>query len=269
MSKPSLKQQVQALARTLGCKVEISQTSRRLDVTIDAPAGHIFSGLDTHSIVAEQHAGEDEAHVWRSLLSDLQGGLESCTIEDCDSCNSDEPEAFEMEALHQGTMADTMVHVPTVTPKATPVGGANWTYNDGGRKAAGYQGLTGDCVTRSIAIVTGLPYQEVYDAINERALAERPRKNSGRRGKRSNARTGVYKPTFRKYLEALGYKFVPTMGIGTGCKVHLKAEELPKGRLIVSVSKHLTAVIDGVIHDTFDPSREGTRCVYGYFIKEA
>ena len=35
-------------------------------------------------------------------------------------------------------------------------------YNDGGRAAAGYQGAAGDCVTRSIAIVTGLPYEEVY-----------------------------------------------------------------------------------------------------------
>lgn len=41
--------------------------------------------------------------------------------------------------------------------------------------------------------------------------------------------------------------------------------ELPSGRLIVAVSRHLCAVIDGVIHDTFDPSRDGTRCVYGYF----
>jgi hypothetical protein len=28
------------------------------------------------------------------------------------------------------------------------------------------------------------------------------------------------------------------------------------------------AVIDGVIHDTYDPSRDGKRCVYGYFTKE-
>jgi hypothetical protein len=41
--------------------------------------------------------------------------------------------------------------------------------------------------------------------------------------------------------------------------------ELPIGRLIVSVSKHLVAVVDGVIHDTHDPSRAGTRCVYGYW----
>ena len=32
--------------------------------------------------------------------------------------------------------------------------------NDGGRAAAGYRGQAGDCVVRSIAIVTGLPYQK-------------------------------------------------------------------------------------------------------------
>jgi hypothetical protein len=45
----------------------------------------------------------------------------------------------------------------------------------------------------------------------------------------------------------------------------LCASELPQGALLVKVSKHLTAVIDGVIHDTHDCSRGGTRCVYGYF----
>lgn len=29
--------------------------------------------------------------------------------------------------------------------------------------------------------------------------------------------------------------------------------------------KHVCAVINGVIHDTFDSSREGSRCVYGYW----
>ena len=41
-----------------------------------------------------------------------------------------------------------------------------------------------------------------------------------------------------------------------------------RGRLIVSVSKHLTAVIDGNVHDIYDCTRNGKRCVYGYFIKE-
>lgn len=68
-------------------------------------------------------------------------------------------------------------------------------------------------------------------------------------------------------MAEIGWKWVPTMQIGQGCKVHLDPNELPSGRLIVSVSKHLTAVLDGVIHDTYDPSRDGSRCVYGYFQK--
>jgi hypothetical protein len=137
-------------------------------------------------------------------------------------------------------------------------------FNDGGRAAAGYKGPTGDCVCRAIAIATRLPYQEVYNALNESASAERITK---RRRKKSNARTGVHKDTSRKYLKRLGWLWVPTMFIGRGCTVHLRADELPAGRLIAQVSHHFVAVIDGVIQDTYDCAREGTRCVYGYYMK--
>jgi hypothetical protein len=140
-----------------------------------------------------------------------------------------------------------------------------FNYNDGGRSAAGFKGNTGDCVCRSIAIITGLPYQEVYSVLNHLGSLERTGKNKS--GKRSNARTGVFKQTIKTYLKSLGYIWTPTMFVGKGCQVHLKAEELPSGRLIVSVSKHLVAVIDGVIHDTHNCSRGGTRCVYGYWKK--
>jgi hypothetical protein len=136
----------------------------------------------------------------------------------------------------------------------------NWVYDDGGRQAAGFQGKAGDCVTRSITIATGLPYKQVYDLLNEQARRERPT-----RGRRSSARNGVFRKTYQQVLESLGWRWVPTMQIGSGCQVHLKANELPAGRLIVSCSKHMTAVIDGIIHDTHDPSRGGTRCVYGYW----
>lgn len=138
-------------------------------------------------------------------------------------------------------------------------------YNDGGRKAAGYTGKTGDCVCRSIAIATGIPYQEVYETINYHSQFER-------RGKRkkgiSSARGGVYRDTYRKILKNLGWNWKPTMLVGQGCKVHLDKEELPMGKLIVSVSRHMTCVIDGVIYDTHDCSRGGNRCVYGYFYKD-
>lgn len=138
-----------------------------------------------------------------------------------------------------------------------------WQFNDGGRCAAGFKGDAGDCACRAVAIATSKPYREVYDAINSLGTKERTGKR--KRGK-SSARSGVYGATMRKYLAALGYTWVPTMQIGQGCKVHLRVGELPMGRLVVFVSKHFTAVIDGVIHDNHDPSRHGNRCVYGYFV---
>lgn len=139
-----------------------------------------------------------------------------------------------------------------------------YQHNDGGRADAGRKGSARDCVCRAIAIATGKPYSEVYDALNDSAKRERPRKG----GKRSSARTGVKKATIRRYLQGLGWSWTPTMSIGSGCKVHLRADELPSGTLIVSVSRHMVAVIDGVAHDTFDPRRDGTRCVYGYWKRE-
>lgn len=157
-------------------------------------------------------------------------------------------------------------------------------YNDGGRAAAGYKGNAGDCVTRAIAIASGKLYQEVYDTLNLSAKSQRPPRGSHMpRHLKSSSRNGIYRKIYEPYLLSLGFKWTPTMKIGSGCKVHLVKEELPNGTLIVAVSKHLTTVIDGVIHDTHDPQRGPTywyksdgsldriqseRCVYGYYTKE-
>lgn len=133
--------------------------------------------------------------------------------------------------------------------------------DDGGRAAAGYRGVTGDCVTRAIAIALERPYQEVYDGLNVLAQREVPR---GRK-KRSHARTGVHRVTYERYLKAAGWVWVPTMHVGSGCTVHLTMGEVPGGRLVVRLSRHVTAVVHGIVYDTYDPSREGTRCVYGYW----
>lgn len=138
----------------------------------------------------------------------------------------------------------------------------DFVFHDGGRAAAGYKGKTGDCVTRSIAIATGKPYREVYDALNQLALSER---RGTRTRKRSNSHTGVFRKTYQRYLESLGWLWTSTMSIGSGCRVHLRASELPPGPLVVKASRHLTVVIDGVLYDTHNCSRGGTRCVYGYF----
>jgi hypothetical protein len=140
--------------------------------------------------------------------------------------------------------------------------GIGFVVDDGGRAAAGFKGTTSDCVCRAVAIATGLPYQDIYDKINMLGKSERKSKN---RSSKSSARTGVHKPTTRRLMASLGWTWHPTMGIGTGTKVHLCADELPTGRLVVALSRHITAVIDGTIHDTGDPSRGGTRAVYGYW----
>ena len=140
----------------------------------------------------------------------------------------------------------------------------HWIHNDGGRAEAGFRGQTGDCVCRSIAIATQLPYQQVYDDLNALGRSERITKHR-KKCSRSGARTGVHKPTIQRYMSRLGWRWTPTMHIGSGCRVHLRADELPAGRLVVVVSRHQVAVVDGIIHDTHDPTRDGTRCVYGYW----
>ena len=143
-------------------------------------------------------------------------------------------------------------------------------YNDGGRKAAGYVGVTGDCVCRAVCIASGLPYQQVYNALSEGNATQRKTKKGSKRTGQYTAAHGinVKRKWFQEYMESIGFEWTPTMKIGQGCKVHLRADELPKGRLVISVSKHYTTMIDGVINDTYDPSRDGTRCVYGYFTKK-
>lgn len=138
-----------------------------------------------------------------------------------------------------------------------------WIYSDGGRAFDGFRGKArGDCAARALAIATGMQYRTAYEAINAAAASERTGKR--KRGK-SSASSGVYKATFARIMANLGWIWTPTMGIGTGCRVHLRADELPRGRLIVNLSKHYAAVIDGELFDTHDCSRGGTRCVYGYW----
>ncbi len=139
----------------------------------------------------------------------------------------------------------------------------DWNFNDGGRTSAGFKGTTGDCVCRAIAIATGKEYREVYDSLNQIAKDE---KKSKRRRSKSSSRTGVYRVTYDKYLKSLGWTWVPTMQVGQGVTHHLREGELPDGRIICRLSKHLCCVIDGVIQDVFDPSRNGTRAVYGYWL---
>lgn len=156
---------------------------------------------------------------------------------------------------------------------APPESRCRFVWDDGGRAAAGHKGVSGDCVARAIAIATQLDYTAVRDGLDRMAERERPRsrfvEGKGWVTKRRSNHTsnGVHKATIRRYMESIGWQWVPTMQIGSGCKVHLRRDELPAGRIVCNLSKHLAAVVDGELHDLSDCSRLGTRCVYGYYTK--
>jgi len=159
---------------------------------------------------------------------------------------------------------------------------ARWVYNDGGRAAAGFLGKTGDCFTRAVAIASCRSYQEVYTFVNrvakeikehgdaaithnQRSAQKKIMRDRLRYRSMGAARRGVAKPAYDEVMHRMGWVWTATMAWGTGCKTHLKSEDLPSGCLVCRVTKHMVAVIDGILHDTYDASRGGTRCVYGYF----
>ena len=131
-----------------------------------------------------------------------------------------------------------------------------FVYSDGGRDKYFKTNNANDCVIRAICNATQKDYLEVYNDLKKL--------NGGK-----SCRNGTPSKIAKKYINSLdGWEWVPTMLIGQGCKVHLKEDELPKGILILSLSKHYTCVKDGVIYDTYDCSRNETRCVYGFWIKK-
>ena len=142
--------------------------------------------------------------------------------------------------------------------------------DDGGRSKSErgkYRKDVGDCITRSIAIASGRDYMEVWNALTEGNNSNRVTKRSPK-SIHQNADYGVLsgRKWFKDYMKSLGFSWTSTMKIGQGCKVHLTWGEVPMDkRLVVVVSRHYTAVVNGTIRDTYDPSRDGTRCVYGYW----
>ena len=114
-------------------------------------------------------------------------------------------------------------------------------YDDGGRAVAGFRGTCGDCVVRAIAIATEASYAEVYADISRLMQDQRPLR--GKTQRLSSPRDGVRRNIYEHYLRSRGWVWVPVMGIGTGCRMHLRLTELPAERIIARTSRHLVAEI--------------------------
>lgn len=118
-----------------------------------------------------------------------------------------------------------------------------WIFNDGGREAAihdghgdtiGFLKQMGDCATRAIAIATGIPIaREKYE----------------RRRKQPNH--GIYNGLIQRYMTELGWKRTLCQQFGRENKMQFG--DLPqKGRLVVVTTRHCCALINGVLHDTWN-----------------
>lgn len=129
----------------------------------------------------------------------------------------------------------------------------NYTYNDGGRKAAGYKGTAGDCGARAMAIALQLDYKEVYKELSKANVDN---------GRSKSARNGIMKDTYTEVLKRHGWIWMkaPTF---EGRKA--RCSDMPKGRVIAKQARHFVAVIDGVAYDSWNSSE---RMVYGYWAKK-
>ncbi len=137
--------------------------------------------------------------------------------------------------------------------------------DDGGRVAAGYGEPEGDCVARAITIATGKPYAEVFEELKARHARYVKRLRPVAAGIERRRRTepihnGCEEKVSSPYLKSLGWEYTRLKE-----RVYLRAGALPSGRLIVNVNHHFTALIDGIIHDTFDSGGTGKRPVLGYW----
>lgn len=140
---------------------------------------------------------------------------------------------------------------------------------DGGRAAAGFKGSAGDCGVRAAAIVTGRDYQEVYEEIFER---QRTFKAKSRRKavkeRTASPREGVWKEVMHEFMQAADAEWIPLSTIGGEVvRVEDVAARWPKGRLVMRLGKHFSAMVDPVNMDSW--AQHPQKRVYGvWFIRE-
>ena len=116
----------------------------------------------------------------------------------------------------------------------------DFIWHDGGRASSGFVGAAGDCVTRAIAIATGIAYRSIYNDLKEL--------NDG------SPRDGVLNVAWKAYLMRLGWH-------RQDFDCPLDELELPGGIAILSVISdgrrkhgHLCTLIGSTIYDTWNPA---------------
>lgn len=108
--------------------------------------------------------------------------------------------------------------------------------------------IVGDCVKRAIACAEGREYQEVSKELN-------------RLKKKTGAKCFNEDKNWKTYLKEKGYEKLSFPAVKGKPRMNGErfCDEFPDGSYVLSMAKHLTCCIDGVIYDTWDCSE---KCVY-------
>ena len=132
----------------------------------------------------------------------------------------------------------------------------NFTYSisDGGRAAAGYLEKS-DCAVRSLALSTGMPYEQAHKICED----------AGRRPRRS-MRPKAVNAVYARYASAPWVSFLDRRPAERPTVAQL-ARKLQSGRYIFKVRHHVFAVVSGTCMDVFTKFASRRR-VEGYWTME-
>lgn len=154
--------------------------------------------------------------------------------------------------------------------------------NDGGRAECRDRGLLrdfelttnpGDCMARAFSIAMHRPYDDVYRELAMVNLLSNPKKAHGKHRACFGRRTvdyGVFTdtPGFSRWLAACGWERVSTWSVSSGPKMYLANWSVPRrGSFVLSLRRHVVAVVNGTLHDTYDFRGTTAEPVFGYWRK--
>ena len=104
-----------------------------------------------------------------------------------------------------------------------------------------YGNNVSDCVIRSLSVLTNRNWHDVYDELSDLAND-----------------VGLLFSNVNFVEDYLDKRYKRTCHYSKTLKEF--TEEFPKGKYAVTMDNHITAVIDGYIIDSFDPSERVIRC---------
>lgn len=125
-----------------------------------------------------------------------------------------------------------------------------WERSDAGRATSRRPKQKNDCTVRALALAVEIPYDEAYDL-----LAAAGRKCTKGFDFKTWAKTATVNERTFRWIPFQAVKGSMRMNPASFCDLR------PVGRYVIRTAKHVSTVIDGVLHD-ISPERPD-RCIYG------